>query len=104
MADVAEAACDVAQCQARRNDEERAQRLCLCAAACHRRDPGRGRICAGRGGDAMIMCRPVLTTLIVALAVAILPHPVPAAEPSSIDAAMISRIEAMIPKVEAYST
>ena len=58
---VGEAACNVAQCQARRNDKQRTQRLCLCAAACHRRDPGSCRIRAGWRGDTMIFCRHVLT-------------------------------------------
>ena len=52
----------------------------------------------------MIFRRPVLTALVAAMASAILPHLVQAAEPSATDAAMTSRIEAMIPKVEAYST
>src|SRR5688572_6402773 len=52
----------------------------------------------------MIFCRPVLTALVAALASASLPHLVQAAELSATDAAMASRIEAMIPKVEAYST
>src|SRR5258708_1076576 len=52
----------------------------------------------------MAFCRPVLTALIAALASTILPHLVQAAELSAADAAMTTRIEAMIPKVEAYST
>ena len=52
----------------------------------------------------MIFCRHFLTALVAALASAILPHLVLAEEPSATDAAMTSRIEAMIPKLEAYST
>lgn len=51
----------------------------------------------------MIFCRPVLTALVVALASPVLPHLVQATEPSAADAAMTSRIEAMIPELEAYS-
>jgi CubicO group peptidase (beta-lactamase class C family) len=51
----------------------------------------------------MIFCRHFLTALVAALASAILPHLVLAEEPSATDAAMTSRIEAMIPKLEAYS-
>src|SRR5262245_24994580 len=71
---------------------------------------GDGRPRQGRGPrtrkefDAMIFCRTVLTALVVALASAIPPHLVQAAEPTATDAAMTSRVEALIPKVEAYST
>jgi CubicO group peptidase (beta-lactamase class C family) len=52
----------------------------------------------------MIIGRYVLTALVGASASAILPYLVQAAEPSAADAAIASRIEAMIPEVEAYTT
>lgn len=52
----------------------------------------------------MISCKPVLTALLAALASVMLPHPTLAAEHSASDAAMTGRVEAMISKLETYST
>jgi CubicO group peptidase (beta-lactamase class C family) len=52
----------------------------------------------------MIFCKSILTVFVAALISAILPPLVQAAELSATDAAMTRRVEAMIPKLEAYAT